>query len=1303
VILARLFVFLGGLLVLALTAALVVPHFVDWTSYRADFEREASAILGRKVTVQGTASARLLPFPSVTFADVTVGQGADGSAAMTVDTFSMDAELAPFLSGEILIFDMRMERPHAVVAVDDDGTIDWAVRPSAPVDAAKVRLEKLAISGGEIEIRHKGSGQVRRLGDIEAELSAKSLAGPWRIDGTMSLEGQRGRLSASTGVADATGRLRLRMRIEPETLPVVAEMDGEVESRAGGLAYAGTFRAFEPVKKTDTDAAAAKDARSPPPSYRVNGTFQLDARRLDVSAFRLETGPLEDPYSADGVASLQFSPEPRFLVQAKGAQLRFDDQTGEGGGTLSFADRLQAVDVALRRLPKPGIAGRIEVDLPAVLVGDTMIRDVALAAEPTVDGWTIGKASAVLPGRSTLEASGLLRTGERFGFTGDLLLAVAQPSGFAAWIDREIDDSIRRLPAAGFSAKVEIDDRRQLFRNLELQLGDATFRGEVDMRQPAGLRSSVFVRLDGGRLDADGASAFASLFVNEEGRNRFTRSDLDVQVKAGPFAIAGMTADTLDAALRLRGDRLEIDRLSIGGVAGASVSAVGVLDGLPSRPEGKLDVSVVSPDLAPLVGVLHERYPDQPALAGLASRSKRYAGLLGDARLDMVATAAASPGGGIGLAISLQGDAGGSALSATLSAERAGDGTFAPPVNLTVSARNADATVLMAAAGLPALPLGAVGPGELTASVSGSAFDRLNTKIELRSEDRFLATFDGVSTYGGDGVSASGQVKVKSEDVEPWIMTLGASLPGMGLGTGVDIAAKADVADGLLVLQGIDGAIGEVAVAGDLNAEIRDGRPNLTGALTLDELALDPLAAMMLGSDAVAPADTIWPEAPFARAPAMPVTADLDIVAATLTGGSQAAYDTSFALHLGPGALRLEDVKATLADGSLTGRMELKNTDGTGLLSVQGDLSGADIQTLLPGGLSGKADLSATLTGSGKSISAMVASLAGSGRALGRELTVSGVNALAFADLIAAADAVGRDIDAPKTAGFASRIASAGTFAARDTAEMAFTVAGGIVRAPPVSIVSDSATLSSDLRVDLAAASVDASGTLLYRAGDEQVTGAEPALRFAATGWPGAMRMTFDSEPLAQFLTQRALEREQARVEALQAVLLERQRLRREVRYYAALQQERDRVAEEKRRAEEEEALRKAEEEARIKAEDKARRQEAEKAQGAAGHDAAEPPVDPTPPQAPEPSSPPADAGAAEPEAPDPVTPSNNIPVPAPKADAPRAVIREAPKPAPEPARTARRPQPEPLAVEPPAPAPSGLGSLLKTIIRAGQ
>jgi uncharacterized protein involved in outer membrane biogenesis len=202
VILARLFVAIGGLIVLVLTAALVGPYFVDWTSYRADFEREASAVLGRRVTVNGTAEARLLPFPSVTFSDVSVGGGPDGAPAMTVETFSMDAELAPFLRGEFHIFDMRMVRPKVLVEVARDGTVDWSVRPSAPAAISSVSLERLTVTDGQVEIRHKLSGRTHLVDAVNAEVAARSLRGPWRLEGTARLDGLATTLALSTGAID---------------------------------------------------------------------------------------------------------------------------------------------------------------------------------------------------------------------------------------------------------------------------------------------------------------------------------------------------------------------------------------------------------------------------------------------------------------------------------------------------------------------------------------------------------------------------------------------------------------------------------------------------------------------------------------------------------------------------------------------------------------------------------------------------------------------------------------------------------------------------------------------------------------------------------------------------------------------------------------------------------------------------------------------------------------------------------------------------------------------------------------------
>jgi len=1193
--LARLFVIVGGLLVLVLLAALAVPPFIDWTGYRADFEREASAILGRKVTVRGDATARLLPFPSVTFTDVVVSGGAEGQPAMTVDTFSMDAELAPFLRGEVLIFDMRLERPRATIAIGEDGTVDWAMRPSSPFDPAQIAVEKLTISDGEVEVRHGAGGRVHTLSGVDAMVSARSLLGPWRVDGAMLFDGLRTEISASTGRVGDDGHMRLRLRARPHGLAATMESDGNARIEKGALFYAGQFRLTEdeasPVqlRGSDGEAVAVAPVKAAT-GYRASGKFQLDHRRLSLDEFRFETGPLDNPYAADGTASLDLGPEPRFRIEASGAQVQFDEAvSGEGGPALSAEARIAALETALRRLPRPTIPGSVDVQLPAVVAGDTTIRDVHLSAEPTEAGWMVHSLGATLPGRTTLEADGLLSTGESFGFKGKMLLAVAQPSGFAAWLARDVDEAVRRLPGAGFSAEVDLTRSRQKFSNLELMLGGAKFGGRIEAVQTGDARPAVTLTLDGGALDLEGLSAFASIFVSTEGANRFIGQDLDFDIKAGPVEAWGLSAERVDTALRLREGVLEVDRLALTGLAGAAVSATGRISGFPDSPAGNLDASLVAVDLAPLVEALDGRQGDSGPIAGalvagLAARARAYPGLLEDARIDAVMSVAAEDGSGGSFALSAQGSAGGSAFSASLSGQRDAGDMLDTPLSVTLGIRNDDATTLMALAGLPALPLGLTGPGVADISAKGSLRDGMATMAVLTGDD-FKASFDGTVSAAGQGAALKGRASLEAADIEPWLMTAGVAIPGMGTGTSMSFGADADYGSGLLILNGLSGAVNESAFSGDINAEVKDGKPHLTGELVLDELNLDPLAAMLMGDAAFASVTEGWPTAPFAATSTAPVSAELDVsTAALLAGHFATAYDASLSLKLDGEGLRVSDLTGRLFGGALSGLFELKNSGGTGLLSAQMSVGGADLAALLPdSGLSGKTDLSAALSTSGKSVDGMVTSLSGSGTASLRGLQVANLNADALPAFLAAADAAGRDIDARRTAEFAPAIATKGSFAVQD-ADIAFTLANGVLRAPPVKLSGKAADISADLGADLAAGTAQVQGAVAYRAGNEALVGSEPVLNFSVGGPLASMTVSLDSAPLAQFLTQRALEREQQRVEAMQAALLEKQRLRREVRYYAALQVQRERAAEEERRRQEEARL-KAEQEARARAE----------------------------------------------------------------------------------------------------------------------
>ncbi|MEI9414056.1 AsmA family protein [Mesorhizobium sp. Cs1321R2N1] len=1211
--LARLFVIFGGLFVLVLLAALVVPYFVDWTGYRAEFEREASAILGRKVTVQGDATARLLPFPSVTFSNVAVAGGPNGQPAMTVETFSMDAELAPFLRGEVLIFDMRLVRPKATIDIAANGTVDWAMRPSSPFDPGQISIEKLTVTEGQVELRHAAGGRSHIFSEINSTISAKSLAGPWRMDGTLRLDGLRTAVAASTGKAEPSGQMRLRVKADPDAYPLVIETDGNAGIVNGAAVYSGQFKISGADKNSaelrGTDGETVKvSAGKPDPGFRLNGKFSLDHQKLGVDEFRFETGPLENPYTADGKASVDLGQKPSFAIEANGAQVQFDEAVGAPAGAgLTLDQRIAGLEQALLDLPKPTIPGTVEVKLPAVVAGDTTVRDVHLSAEPVGDGWSVKSLAATLPGRTKLEADGkvMLNVQGHFGFTGSLLLAVAQPSGFAAWLSKDVDEAIRRLPAAGFKAKVDLSENHQSFSDLELILGKAKFSGRIDSSQPDDAKPSVLMRLEGGDLDVDGLAAFASIFVSDKGANRFASSDLDFQIKAGPVSAGGLTADTVDTALRLRDGLLEIDRLSVGGLAGSSISATGRIKDFPAGPTGKLDASVVAVDLKPLIDVAAQHYPDNAVLKGLAGRAAAYPDLFQDARIDLVASAADNGDGTTGLAVSGQGKAGGSAFSASLSGRGAVDKLADAAVTLTFTARNPDATALLALYGLPALPLGMLGEASTDIQAKGTFGGGLATSFSLAGND-FKAGFEGTVADTPQGPTAKGKVNLDASDIEPWLMTTGIGLPGMGAGMSTSLAAQADYGNGLLVLSGLSGAINEAAVSGDINLDIKqgvdgkDGVPHLAGALALDELDLDPMAVALFGDSAflldkngAGKSDNAdksekagaWPSAPFSQKSSLPFTADLDLTTASLAAGPLAtAYDAAFSLKLDSEGIRVADLKAKFLGGALSGLFELKNNEGTGLFTGQMKLAGADLADVLPNaGIGGSGDFSTTLSTSGKSVDAMIAALSGSGTATLKSLQIAGVNPDAFGAFLAKADAIGRDIDATKTAGFAPDIAADGSFAAKD-AEVAFTIAGGTLRAPPISLENPAATLSADITADLNASTVSAKGAITYRPGDEALVGSEPVVTFTAEGPFGAVKRQFDSELLAQFLTQRALEKEQQRVEAMQAALLEKQRLRREVRYYAALQDARDKAAEELRQQEEAARL-KAEADAKAKAE----------------------------------------------------------------------------------------------------------------------
>lgn len=1231
----RLFVIVGGFLVLLLTAALVIPPFINWTGYRADFEHEASRILGRPVHVAGGASARLLPFPSVTFTDVRVGADAQ-NPAMTVDRFSMGAELMPFLRGQILIFDMKVERPRVTISLDKDGRVDWAFRPSTPLDPTQIRVEKLTVSDGAIMLRDDANGRTHQIEALNAILSATSLAGPWQMNGDVVFDGEAAALDVTTGEARPEGGIRVRVRVSPEALPAVFETDGDVLLDQGRLRYSGQFGLRSADVARDNRDKTVDEEKPFLSDLRISGVFAADRQKFTVDEFRMEQGPVDNPYVVNGKAVFDYGSNAYFTISADGQQVFWGPaiSTGEAEPKLPavpFATRLAQFRRMMEQLPIPSIPGSVDLRLPAIIAGGTTIRTVTIKAEPDRGSWNIRQMEADLPGRTKVEAKGRLSIGKDFGFAGDLLVASRQPSGLAAWLTDNVDESIRRLPSAGFSGHVVLLNDRQQIDNLEVGLGESSLKGSFARLSPDDALPAIRLSLEGGAIENEALQALLALFTTSNGISVLDNHAVSIAFKAGPLKFDTIEAGSVDTSFRLNNGRFDFDRFLISDLAGSTITATGAITPFSSAPSGGLDATILSDDLSGLLHLLANRYPDLPLFAALARRADNFPGLFADSEINLVGNAVAAsvpasvtPNSGktarnakdaansdqpkpSEASLSVSGKSGG--LKLDLSGTAMGELRGGDPLQMQVTgtAISPQGENVLALLGLPALPLGLAGELEADFSMQGAPSIGMRTQVKLIAPDG-VASADGVITVRGDEVTASGKTTLRAADVQPFAATLGYTLPGFGTGLSVDVASDFQFAKRTMRFPNLAGKLDGEDVSAKIDANLTDdGLPQLRGEAKLTTLDLAGFTDIMLGQQAFATADgkarkdgSIWPNGGFAAASSLPLMADIKMTAATAELGGHGTID-GFSSRLIKSAdeLSLKDIAGNWRGGQLAGNLSLRNNDRNAMLSADLGWNGANLRNVYrldddSAPLGGVLKVSAKVSGNGGNMADLVRSMAGTATLSVEGLVVSGLNAGAMSEMLAKADVVADETGGSTTdktgakrfETIATAVNHGGSFTP-GLAQVDMTIAGGIARVPAIKLSTSDAVLESDLQIDLSTLNVSANGVFTLKTGQDVLKGSEASLRFAISGPQDAPQLVIDRQPLVQFLTQRALEREQQRVEAMQAALTEKQALRREAELY------RQRADERQRQLKEDEERRRADALARAEAEKAAAQQAA--------------------------------------------------------------------------------------------------------------
>ena len=79
---------------------------------------------------------------------------------------------------------MRISNPRGTLRLSPDGELDWALRNEKILPGQALTLESITVTNGQALIIDEQSNRQHLITDLDVTMSAKSIAGPWHMEGS---------------------------------------------------------------------------------------------------------------------------------------------------------------------------------------------------------------------------------------------------------------------------------------------------------------------------------------------------------------------------------------------------------------------------------------------------------------------------------------------------------------------------------------------------------------------------------------------------------------------------------------------------------------------------------------------------------------------------------------------------------------------------------------------------------------------------------------------------------------------------------------------------------------------------------------------------------------------------------------------------------------------------------------------------------------------------------------------------------------------------------------------------------------
>jgi len=542
--------FAAFLAALAVLAAWLVPPRLDWSAYRAELERIASAELGREFRIDGPFALALLPEPRLVARGVAIGEAGD-TVTGTAEELRLTLALGRLLIGEVAVSELTLVAPR--LAIRDVPIPLWAAssRPPPFLAGTRVSLERGEITVGTVRLAH-----------VSGRLSAQGPFGPYTLVGRYSLGSMPVEAQLTLGRAGLDGAATLE----------AAFFGRGARVAVAGVVLHGGFVFSGKVEAEGADLSQLLPAPALP--FRAEARLAVEGGAGSADQLTLQLGPSR----LSGAASFATRPEPRVDIALAGVRFPLDPWVAPASGALAATPFPIGLDLSLEAAEIGG--GTLRSLRAALLIADGQVA--------------VNEAAAVLPGGAGVALAGAVIAAERGPrFEGLVELEAPDLRGLLAWLSLDrVWAGVEGFRSLSLSSRLSAEPGLLQIEQATARLDGVPISGGVVIRPPAaaGSVAEIGAGLRVARLELDRVLGGKGL---GEALAALPPIDANLRLEADEVSAFGVVARevTLDATLA-RG-QVAVRRLAAGDLVGGVLTLSGSGEaGARSRISGfELDFS----------------------------------------------------------------------------------------------------------------------------------------------------------------------------------------------------------------------------------------------------------------------------------------------------------------------------------------------------------------------------------------------------------------------------------------------------------------------------------------------------------------------------------------------------------------------------------------------------------------------------------------------------------------------------------------------------------------------------------------